>query len=537
MMKRRDFIKKMTLTLGSFSPLMRVAGGLGLLSSSSLASGFGDYKAIVIVSLDGGNDAMNMFPPTQAVAHATYSEIRTNLAVSLTDLYADEHYRVDSNGHFTATLGNEQPYYSVDSANPTSESNDIRMYTKGSYHTKTTSENTEVPTGLGINALMPEFASLYTKGKLSIVSNVGTLVEPTTKAQIDNGTANLPVFLFAHNHQHLAVGTTQAHTLGKTGWAGRLADSWQVNGTVGLNISFDKAERTLVGETTSPLTMSASGPGGYASITRSPVIEDLLLNLSEQTNHPNPFNRFYDLRNKSTAQLSTLLSTAWDMAPDFSTFSAKNSYGGNLFTGYTHNHKEKLGMLTHHGLVSRFLSQLKATAKMIKLSKDTLGHNRQIFYLQGYGYDTHSDQVHQHSRHIRTVSLGISDLYKALEEMGLDQDVLIVATSEFGRTLKTNGDGTDHGWGGHSFMLCGDNNFNGGNVFGEVMTDLSLDGVNAYTSRARMIPTTSIEQMLAPALKWFGVDDALMTTVLPNLVNFRTDAGDAESAFLQGVFT
>jgi hypothetical protein len=68
------------------------------------------------------------------------------------------------------------------------------------------------------------------------------------------------------------------------------------------------------------------------------------------------------------------------------------------------------------------------------------------------------------------------------------------------------------------------------------MTDLKLDGENAYTNRARIIPTTAIEQMMAPALKWFGVDDAAMDYVLPNLKNFRTDEGNPESAFLQGVF-
>ncbi len=536
-MNRRDFIKNMALTAGSISPLMRLSGGLGLLSTTSFASTFSDYKAIVLVSLDGGNDAMNMFPPTESVAHAQYAQIRTNLATSLTDLYSDSNYNTDdSTGHFTASVGNAQPYYEVDASNPTAESNDILMYTKGSYHTTTTANNTETPTGLGINALMPELASLYQKGVLSLVSNVGTLVEPTTKAQIDNGTANLPVFLFAHNHQRLAVATTQADILGKTGWAGRLADSWQVNGAVGLNISYAGPERTLIGESTSALAMGTSRPSSYSSVTGGDTIENLLIRFNDNTNNSNHFNRFYNLKNKTTAQLSTLLSTAWASAPDFSTFSTKNSYGENLFTAYDDNHKEKLGMLTHHGLIKRFFEQLEATAKMIKLSKETLSHNRQIFYVRGTGYDSHSDQVHQHSRNLRTVSLGISDLYKALEEMGIAENVLIVTTSEFGRTLKNNGDGTDHGWGGHSFMLTGDGSFNGGQVFGEVMTDLALDGVNAHTDRARIIPTTSIEQMLAPALKWFGVDDALMATVLPNLVNFRTDAGDTESAFLQGVF-
>ncbi len=136
---------------------------------------------------------------------------------------------------------------------------------------------------------------------------------------------------------------------------------------------------------------------------------------------------------------------------------------------------------------------------------------------------------------LRSLSLALSDFYKSLEVMGLDDKVMTLSTSDFGRTLQSNGDGTDHGWGGHSFMLCGDTNFQGGNTFGTLMNDYSLSSGDAYTNKGRIIPTTSIEQMLAPALSWFGVDNGLMTTVLPNINNFKTGS-DLESAYMQGVF-
>lgn len=528
MMNRRNFIKNIALAAGSTSPLLNALLNPAFASSPE----FSNYKALVIVNLDGGNDAMNMFIPTEPSAHATYADIRGDLALSLTDLYSDEHYRVDANQHFTASTGTAQPYYHIDPNEPTSEGiNRSLMYRKGSYHAGVNK--------LGINSLMPEFASLYNKGKLSLVSNVGTLVEPTSKAQIESGSANLPIFLFAHNHQERAVGTTQADILGSTGWAGRVADNWQLNGSVGLNISYAGLRRALIGASTSPLAMSTSKPSAYKNHAGvgTGAIEQILIDFANAPDQMNDYSRYYNVRNKATAELSTALVAAWENAPDFSTFAAKNSYNEALFTLYSNNHKEKLGMMTHHGLRDRFIQQLEATAKMIKLSKDEFQHKRQIFFVNGSSYDTHSKQIEGHSRNLRTVSLGISDFYKALEEMGLDEDVLIVSTSEFGRTLQSNGDGTDHGWGGHSFMLSGDSNFNGGNVFGDVMTDLSLTGANAYTDRARIIPTTSIEQMLAPALKWFGVDNNLMTTVLPNLSHFRTEVNEVESSFLQGVFS
>jgi uncharacterized protein (DUF1501 family) len=132
--------------------------------------------------------------------------------------------------------------------------------------------------------------------------------------------------------------------------------------------------------------------------------------------------------------------------------------------------------------------------------------------------------------------MAVSDFQKAIDEMGMGEEVVTVSLSDFGRTLKNNSDGTDHGWGGHSFIMSSATAFQGGNTFGTVMDDLRLDGINTYTQKGRIIPTTSIEQMLAPCLKWFGVDTTLMATVLPNLANFKTDQADVESSFLQGVF-
>lgn len=383
---------------------------------------------------------------------------------------------------------------------------------------------------------MPEMADLYQKGKLSIISNVGTLVRPTTKAQIEDGTAQLPVFLFAHNHQQRAIQTAQADVLGQTGWAGRVADAWSpLNAPVGLGISYGGVNRMLIGENTSPLAMGTGTPTSYnMGNSEGERFEEVLVRFADNTTNSNFFESHYGNINKTASQLSTLLTTAWSSAPDFSTFSAKNSYGQALFTVPDNS---TLGFNTHDTLRESIFNQLEATAKMIKLGQSHLSYNRQIFYVQLGGFDSHSGQIEDHTVNLRSVSLALSDFYKALEEMGLDDKVLALSTSDFGRTLQSNGDGTDHGWGGHSFMLCGDSSFNGGQTFGTIMTDLSLTGANAHTNKARMIPTTSIEQMLAPALKWFGVDDALMETILPNLSNFRTDVNSAESAFLQGVFS
>jgi len=573
-MKRRDFIKNMGLFATTISPVARIGGALGLGAATTTLSAqeFSDYKAIVVFDMDGGNDAMNMFPPTISTTHEIYKGIRTNLGVELykkdedgkynedeIDLYDDTHYHVDeTTKYFTGSLGADQPYFvplEEGKTNIDTEYGKEAMYIKGSYHTK---KANSTKTGLGIHALMPEIASLYNKGVLSIASNTGVLIEPVKKEDIENDSAKLPEFLFSHGNQRELIATLQAGQAGsKSGWAGRLADEWLLKDSLGLNISYGGITKTFMGLATSGLTMSIKGPTSYDSyLTMDEKFEKVLESFATDATDTNIFDRFTNKINAKTAGLSIDLNSVWEDAPVFASEvkdsdrnvknetypEVKNSYGDPLFTQYTGNGdtRENLGMRTHHGLDKRIFEQLEATAKMIKVSQTgNIAGKRQIFYVRQAGHDVHGNQADSHSRLMRGVSLAVGDFYKALEAMGLADKVLLISLSEFGRTIKSNSDGTDHGWGGHSFMLCGDENFNGGKVFGDVLTDLSLEGSNAYTNRARIIPTTSIEQMLAPALRWFGVEDETMLKVLPNLANFRdTKTPDnVESAFLEGVFS
>ena len=156
------------------------------------------------------------------------------------------------------------------------------------------------------------------------------------------------------------------------------------------------------------------------------------------------------------------------------------------------------------------------------------------------GYDSHSGQATNHLNNLRSLSMAMCDFQKSLEEMEMDDEVLSVTMSDFGRTLKNNSNGTDHGWAGHNFVMTGDTTFNGGTVYGDVLANLELDGdtaINAYTEKGRIIPTTSIEQMISPCLKWFGVSDDLMPTLLPNLSNFTGDNDNGNTANLAGMFT
>ena len=516
-MTRREFLQKSIVSAASV-PLLSAVTANRLFASPD----FDDYKAIVIVQLDGGNDAFNTFIPTDTTHYKNYANARKRLAVANINLAKDPAY-TKVNGYYTYKSKN--PYEANAPANPseTDPQNDIEaVYRKGMYKFGDDS--------LGINGVMPEFAALYEKKVLSIVSNVGTLVQPTSKSDIEKKKALLPLFLFAHDHQRRAVQTAYAQARISTGWLGRVADSWSpINGSIGLNVSFFRPSTIVKGEETSPLIFGTA-PDVYSNATLAQIIEKFA-----QTPNHNIFEALYKRIGLKAKEISDAFKEAWKDAVDFTSFSAKNSYGEALFSVPDPQH---IGLPPSVSkLNSAIFKKLQTTAKFIKIGKDHFGFTRQVFYITMRGYDFHSAQPMDHLQRLRSLSLALSDFYKALEEMGLEDKVVLATTSDFGRTLLSNGDGTDHGWGGHQFILCGDKRFQGGKILGEDIQSYELGSESFYpskNSKGRLIPTTSIEQMFAPILDWFGVDENTMAKVFPNLSNFATNG--YKSAFLQGVF-
>jgi uncharacterized protein (DUF1501 family) len=526
-MKRRDFLKKSGLGLASI-PFLSIATANSLFASDT----FSDYKAIVIVQLGGGNDAFNTFVPTKPTQHTDYKDKRKRIAIENIDLLDDATYEKDANGYYAPSSKSHNPYMATAPANPSeTDPNDNleASYRKGVYKVPNSS--------LGINAMMPEIAALYEKGLLSIVSNIGPLVEPTTKTTVANGTANLPLFLFAHDHQKRALDTAKADEKISNGWLGRVADSWSpVNDAVGLNISFSGMNTMMVGKKTAP-TILGNSPSYYKDNNAKDTTILHVIEKFSSLESNNIFTSLYNRMNKDAKAFSDTFQSAWNDVPDFSTFSAKNSYGESLFSiPNTHD----IGLEEIHTLNSNIFKDLETTAKMIKIGKNSFGFKRQVFYVSIGGFDFHSGQPADHTQRLRSISLAISDFYKAIEEMGLNENIVLATTSSFGRTLLSNGDGTDHGWGGHSMILSGSSSFNGGQELGDEITDYKLTSESFYPQRknkGRLIPTTSVEQMFAPVLDWFGVDESTMANAFPNLVNFRTERGEYKSAFLRNVFS
>ena len=161
--------------------------------------------------------------------------------------------------------------------------------------------------------------------------------------------------------------------------------------------------------------------------------------------------------------------------------------------------------------------QLAMVAKMISVS-ESLGFERQIFFVGMGGFDTHDRQNDDQPILLAQLSEAMSSFYAATEELGVANQVTSFTLSDFGRTLTSNGDGTDHGWGSHHMVMGGA--VNGGDIYGQ-MPELAIGGPDDADD-GRMIPTTSVDQYSATIARWFGLSETQLSQVFPNIDNFPT---------------
>jgi len=162
------------------------------------------------------------------------------------------------------------------------------------------------------------------------------------------------------------------------------------------------------------------------------------------------------------------------------------------------------------------LSQELAMAARLISARKALGMNRQVFFIGFGGWDTHDRQLIEHPRLLATLSNALGSFNQAIEELSLAESVTTFTASDFGRTLTSNGDGTDHGWGGHQLVMGG--GVNGGQLYG-VMPELSLNSNDDF-GEGRMIPTTSSEEYGAQLARWFGLSEMEIAQVFPTLSRF-----------------
>ncbi|KZN54793.1 hypothetical protein N474_17325 [Pseudoalteromonas luteoviolacea CPMOR-2] len=343
-------------------------------------------------------------------------------------------------------------------------------------------------------ALPPEMAgiaNLYQSGKLSIIGNVGPLLEPVTASSIKAETAKLPSRLFSHNDQQSTWMSGKAEGA-QYGWAGRLNDALISSGVQEANtfsaVTTSSAGLLVTGTNTTPYHVT---DGKAATI-------DLL---NQFAGNEEVQAHFSALGHQTSNVLEQDISTKINQS-----FEANEMYN-TAISGQT------LNIPTFPTtLLGR---QLESVTRSIAI-KEQLQTKRQIFVVAMGGFDTHSEQVRSLPKLQAALDGALTAFNNAMESMGLSNNVTLFTASDFGRTLAINGDGTDHGWGAHHFVMGGA--INGGTIFGDIPQAEFNHELDAGSGR--LIPTMAVDQYAASLGNWLGLDDTTLSSVFPNLSKF-----------------
>jgi uncharacterized protein (DUF1501 family) len=438
---RRTFLRQAACAALGTTGLINTIFDLRKLSAATIPAS--DYKALVCLFLYGGNDANNVIVPHDNSGYASYLAARGVLAIPQSSL-------------LPLTLPN----------------GDGRNF--------------------GLHPSLPEVQSLFNQGKMALVSNVGTLLAPITRAEYLAKTVAVPNQLFSHADQSVQWQTSVSEQTSLTGWGGRTADllaSLNGNSKISLAISIAGTNTFEVGNLVIPYAVAPTGSIGLTGFNgsananvRLQAFKDLLAQP-----HNNLFEQAYaDTVTRAVAD-NDLLTSALAGAPAVQTVFPVTDLG----------------------------SQLNMVAKLIA-ARTSLGMQRQIFFCAVQGYDTHGDQLTAQSSLLVELSQAMNAFYNSTIEMGIANQVTSFTASDFGRTYPTNGSGSDHGWGSHQFVMGGA--VLGGRLFGTFPT-LAVNGPDD-TGQGRWIPTTSVDEFSATMATWFGVSSSDLSTVFPNIGHF-----------------
>ena len=343
----------------------------------------------------------------------------------------------------------------------------------------------------GIHPSMPGVQSLFETGRCAVIANVGPLIEPTTLEQFQQGSVSLPPQLFSHNDQQDQWHTLRGRQALRSGWAGRIADllaEQTASQQLALNISLSGTTLFQAGETAAPYVMGATGTAFSAlGNTASTLARRAAFERIVYADHPDVYGRaFADVQDRAL-RYSTLVNSALAAAP----------------------------ALTTTFPASPLATQLKTVARMIAV-RDRLGMSRQIYFVAAGGFDTHDAQLPNQPKLLSDVSASLAAFYNATVELGVSSSVTTFTHSDFGRTLTSNGDGSDHAWGGVQLVI-GDA-VKGRTFYGRYPV-LEIGGP-VDVGGGRMIPAISTDQYAATLTKWFGVDPVRLPLITPNIGNF-----------------
>ena len=459
---RRGFIKGASVL--SAAPFALNLAAIGRAAAATAAGTGSDYKALVCVFLYGGNDYANTLVPFDATTYATYAAQRPGLAYAQSAL--------------TGTA-----------LNPT----------------------TPLPGGAQY-ALAPELGKLlpiFNAGKLAVMLNIGTLVQPTTKAQYLANNVPLPPKLLSHNDQQ-NYWQAMAPEGATSGWGGRAADQLvALNASPKLStINLTGNTVFLTGQSVLQYSVGTSGPVplyGASGLSGSAAAGALLAQLvGGQVTGNHLFEAALGQFGSRALSLYGQTASALAAAPATTTpFPAAADPQSDLG------------------------KQLQMVAKMISVAS-LMGVKRQVFFVGTNRFDTHDGLASLHPVLMTNLADALRAFYDTTVELGVDQQVTTFTASDFGRALTANNDGSDHGWGSMHFVLGGA--VKGGRYYG-INPTLANDGPDDI-GQGRLIPTMAVDQYAATMASWFGVSAGQMSAVLPYVGNFASSPLGTNLGFL-----
>jgi len=466
-MQRRKFLKyASTFGMVGASSLVQ---GLG--SKSVHAASAGGYKALVCVNLKGGMDHADTVVPLENEEYNQLINVREELLLS------------------------------YDYTNPLSSRHRANLLRLG--------QNGKTWFGgrsFGLPIELKELHALFNEGDAAIVANVGPLLEPLDRKSMAAG-GKVPARLFSHNDQQSTWQSLSTEGA-RYGWGGGFVDAVNAQDPTGnalfSALTGSELDVFLAGNSTSPFRL----PTGNSSQELDVISKRWLLGSNQRfdtarellrehfltTNQAHRSLMQRDIANatqrgvKNRAEYNSYLSMASPLAIEFP--------------------DTKLG------------DQLAAVAKTISL-RNVMSIPRQVFYVTLRGFDTHDSQSIDLPENHRILSMALDAFKQEMIAQDAWNDVAVFTMSDFGRTLSANGDGTDHGWGSHHFVMGG--GVNGGEIYGEI-PEPTTNSERFTAKRARMIPTLSIEQYGYNLGRWFGLADDDLYGLFPNLNKFDSSA-------------
>jgi len=457
---RRKFLGEASCAaLGSTTFLSSVLN-LGMINTASarphIIGSNNDYKAMVCILLAGGADTFNFLVPTETSEYQDYLDTRSSLAL---DLYGTPPEIIDLN-----------------------YSNAGRTF--------------------GVHSAMSGIKSMFDNGDLSFLSNIGTLIEPITDANdYWNGNKQTPLGLYSHSDQIMQWQTSVPQSRSAVGVGGRMADMIHAMNTIpeiSMNISLAGKNRFQAGNTITEYSVDNSTTEQNIGFDRFPswwsnsgflnATRDSAINSMVNQSYANIFQETFGSIGQSTMESNEILKVALaNVTPLTTSFSSSS------------------------------LSQdLKKIAEIMSV-RSHLGVSRQIFFTTFGGWDHHDNVLGNLNLMLPVLDNALTEFNDAMTELGLHDNVVSFTISDFARTLTSNGNGSDHAWGGNQIIMGGP--INGSQIYGDYPT-MNLNGPLNVSDRGRFVPKISIDEFYAEIALWFGVSPNDLDYILPNLCNF-----------------